>query len=164
LATASIHASTHCHATAPSHTCPKDWIQFQESCYFFNNSKPPWKTWDQSRQFCQNMKSDLVVISSLEEQVFVNVYISQLHLQNFIKNKIQYYYDTHHGYWIGLQKVNNNWTWVDGSPDTLGPHCTREQGGLLFCHLHFGQKSQSSVVLLSTNFMIFYHFNATYLF
>ncbi|XP_078788699.1 uncharacterized protein LOC144981347 [Oryzias latipes] len=25
----------------------------------------PWKTWDQSRQLCQSMKSDLVVISSL---------------------------------------------------------------------------------------------------
>uniref|UniRef100_A0A8C8DEH0 C-type lectin domain-containing protein n=1 Tax=Oryzias sinensis TaxID=183150 RepID=A0A8C8DEH0_9TELE len=87
-------------------TCPKDWIHFQESCYFFYNLGSPWKTWDQSRQFCQRMKSDLVVISSLEEQTF-------------IKNTIQYYYDTHHGYWIGLQKVNNNWTWVDGSPDTL---------------------------------------------
>ncbi|XP_023819624.1 C-type lectin domain family 10 member A [Oryzias latipes] len=88
-------------------TCPKDWIQFKESCYFFYNLNSQWKTWNESRQFCQSNKSDLVVISSLEEQ-------------NFIKNKIQYYYDTHHGYWIGLQKVNNNWTWVDGSPDTLG--------------------------------------------
>uniref|UniRef100_A0A3B3IPK0 C-type lectin domain-containing protein n=1 Tax=Oryzias latipes TaxID=8090 RepID=A0A3B3IPK0_ORYLA len=82
-------------------TCPKDWIQFQESCYFFNHFISPLKQWDQSRQLCQSMKSDLVVISSLEEQ-------------NFIKNKIQYYYDTHHGYWIGLRKVNNKWIWVDG--------------------------------------------------
>uniref|UniRef100_A0A3P9IF39 C-type lectin domain-containing protein n=1 Tax=Oryzias latipes TaxID=8090 RepID=A0A3P9IF39_ORYLA len=89
-------------------TCPKDWIQFKESCYFFYNLNSQWKTWNESRQFCQSSKSDLVVISSLEEQ-------------NFIKNKIQYYYDTHHGYWIGLQKLNNNWIWVDGSPDTLGP-------------------------------------------
>uniref|UniRef100_H2MN39 C-type lectin domain-containing protein n=1 Tax=Oryzias latipes TaxID=8090 RepID=H2MN39_ORYLA len=88
-------------------TCPKDWIQFQESCYFFYNLNSPWKTWDQSRQFCQSNKSDLVVISSLEEQTF-------------IKSKIKYYYDTLHGYWIGLQKVNNIWIWVDGSPDTLG--------------------------------------------
>uniref|UniRef100_A0A3P9IF78 C-type lectin domain-containing protein n=1 Tax=Oryzias latipes TaxID=8090 RepID=A0A3P9IF78_ORYLA len=88
-------------------TCPKDWIQFKESCYFFYNLNSQWKTWNESRQFCQSSKSDLVVISSLEEQ-------------NFIKNKIQYYYDTHHGYWIGLQKLNNNWIWVDGSPDTLG--------------------------------------------
>uniref|UniRef100_A0A3B3HAP2 C-type lectin domain-containing protein n=1 Tax=Oryzias latipes TaxID=8090 RepID=A0A3B3HAP2_ORYLA len=50
-------------------TCPKDWIQFQGSCYFFYNLNSPWKTWDQSRQLCQSSKSDLVVISSLEEQV-----------------------------------------------------------------------------------------------
>ncbi|XP_020566073.1 low affinity immunoglobulin epsilon Fc receptor-like [Oryzias latipes] len=87
-------------------TCPKDWIQFQESCYFFYNLNSPWKTWNESRQFCQSNKSDLVVISSPEEQTF-------------IKNTTQYYFDTWHGYWIGLQKVNNNWIWVDGSPDTL---------------------------------------------
>uniref|UniRef100_A0A8C7WWI3 C-type lectin domain-containing protein n=1 Tax=Oryzias sinensis TaxID=183150 RepID=A0A8C7WWI3_9TELE len=87
-------------------TCPKDWIQFQESCYFFYNLNSPWKPWDESRQLCQNMKSDLVVISSLEEQTF-------------IKDTIKYYLDIWHGYWIGLQKVNNNWIWVDGSPDTL---------------------------------------------
>uniref|UniRef100_A0A3P9MAE9 C-type lectin domain-containing protein n=1 Tax=Oryzias latipes TaxID=8090 RepID=A0A3P9MAE9_ORYLA len=78
-------------------TCPKDWIQFQKSCYFFNHFISQWKTWDQSRQFCQSNKSDLVVISSLEEQTF-------------IKNTIQYYYDIWHGYWIGLQKVNNKKT------------------------------------------------------
>uniref|UniRef100_A0A3B3H7H8 C-type lectin domain-containing protein n=1 Tax=Oryzias latipes TaxID=8090 RepID=A0A3B3H7H8_ORYLA len=50
-------------------TCPKDWIQFQESCHFFYNLNSQWKTWDQSRQFCQGKKSDLVVISSQEEQV-----------------------------------------------------------------------------------------------
>uniref|UniRef100_A0A3B3ID10 C-type lectin domain-containing protein n=1 Tax=Oryzias latipes TaxID=8090 RepID=A0A3B3ID10_ORYLA len=94
------------HKSVPT-KCPKDWIQFQESCYFFHNLNSPWKTWDESRQFCQSMKSDLVVISSLEEQTF-------------IKNTIKYYYDTWHGYWIGLQKVNNNWIWVDGSPDTIG--------------------------------------------
>uniref|UniRef100_A0A8C7YEG5 C-type lectin domain-containing protein n=1 Tax=Oryzias sinensis TaxID=183150 RepID=A0A8C7YEG5_9TELE len=88
-------------------TCPKDWIQFQESCYFFYNLGSPWKTWDESRQLCQSMKSDLVVISSLEEQTFT-------------KNTIKYYHDNNQGYWIGLQKVNNIWTWVDGSPDTLG--------------------------------------------
>uniref|UniRef100_A0A8C7Y9L2 C-type lectin domain-containing protein n=1 Tax=Oryzias sinensis TaxID=183150 RepID=A0A8C7Y9L2_9TELE len=87
-------------------TCPKDWIQFQESCYFFYNLNSPWKTWDQSQQFCQSNKSELVVISSLEEQ-------------RFVKNTIKYYLDVYHGYWIGLQKVNNNWIWVDGSPDTL---------------------------------------------
>ncbi|RVE63196.1 hypothetical protein OJAV_G00165390 [Oryzias javanicus] len=87
--------------------CPKDWIQFQESCYFFYHSNYPWKSWDESRQFCQSKKSDLVVISSIEEQ-------------RFIKSRIEYYYDRWHGYWIGLQRINNNWIWVDNSRDTLG--------------------------------------------
>uniref|UniRef100_A0A3B3IJL8 C-type lectin domain-containing protein n=1 Tax=Oryzias latipes TaxID=8090 RepID=A0A3B3IJL8_ORYLA len=73
-------------------TCPKDWIQFQKSCYFFNHFISPWKTWDQSRQLCQSNKSDLT----------------------FIYNTIEFYHDIWHGYWIGLQKVNNNWIWVDG--------------------------------------------------
>uniref|UniRef100_A0A3P9IFS1 C-type lectin domain-containing protein n=1 Tax=Oryzias latipes TaxID=8090 RepID=A0A3P9IFS1_ORYLA len=84
------------------HKCPKDWIQFQESCYFFYNLNSQWKPWNESQQLCQNMKSDLVVISSLEEQTF-------------IKNTIQYYFDFWHGYWIGLRKVNNIWIWVDGT-------------------------------------------------
>ncbi|XP_024116810.1 CD209 antigen-like protein A [Oryzias melastigma] len=87
--------------------CPKDWIQFNESCYFFYNSNSPWKTWYESRQFCQSKNSDLVVISSQEEQTF-------------IKSTIEFYFDTWHGYWIGLRRINNNWIWVDGSPDTLG--------------------------------------------
>ncbi|RVE63193.1 hypothetical protein OJAV_G00165360 [Oryzias javanicus] len=88
-------------------TCPNDWIQFNESCYFFYHSNSQWKTWDESRQLCQCNSSDLVVISSIEEQTF-------------IKSRIEYYFDTWHGYWIGLQRINNNWTWVDNSQDTLG--------------------------------------------
>uniref|UniRef100_A0A3P9JP27 C-type lectin domain-containing protein n=1 Tax=Oryzias latipes TaxID=8090 RepID=A0A3P9JP27_ORYLA len=84
--------------------CQKSWIQFQRKCYFFSGS--PWKTWDESRQLCQSMKSDLVVISSLEEQTF-------------IKNTITYYHDNNQGYWIGLQKVNNNWIWNPGSSENF---------------------------------------------
>uniref|UniRef100_A0A3P9IF31 C-type lectin domain-containing protein n=1 Tax=Oryzias latipes TaxID=8090 RepID=A0A3P9IF31_ORYLA len=119
-------------------TCPKDWIQFQESCYFFYNLNSPWKTWDQSQQLCQSNKSDLVVISSLEEQ-------------RFVKNTIKYYLDVYHGYWIGLQKVNNNWIWVDGSPDTLGQYYVSDGSGIktqlfrfgytfVFLHLQFFAK------------------------
>ncbi|RVE63192.1 hypothetical protein OJAV_G00165350 [Oryzias javanicus] len=86
--------------------CPKDWIQFNESCYFFKHFPSPWKTWDESRQLCQSYNSDLVVISSHEEQ-------------RFIKNRIEYYFDIWHGYWIGLRRINNNWIWVDNSQDTL---------------------------------------------
>uniref|UniRef100_A0A3B3CKH3 C-type lectin domain-containing protein n=2 Tax=Oryzias melastigma TaxID=30732 RepID=A0A3B3CKH3_ORYME len=88
-------------------TCPKDWIQFKESCYFIYNLNSPWKSWNESQQFCQMKKSDLVVINNREEQTF-------------IKSRIEYYHDIHHGYWIGLRRINNNWIWVDESQDTLG--------------------------------------------
>ncbi|XP_023819625.1 C-type lectin domain family 10 member A-like [Oryzias latipes] len=86
--------------------CPKNWIESKESCYFFYNLDS-YKAWNDSREFCQNMKSDLVVISSHEEQ-------------KFIYDTIVFYLDKWHGYWIGLQKVNNIWTWVDDSQDNLG--------------------------------------------
>uniref|UniRef100_A0A3B3CLN9 C-type lectin domain-containing protein n=1 Tax=Oryzias melastigma TaxID=30732 RepID=A0A3B3CLN9_ORYME len=75
--------------------CPNDWIEFNKSCYYFYNFNSSLKTWDESRQFCQNNKSDLVVISN-------------------------YCNDTQYGYWIGLRKISNNWTWVDDTQETLG--------------------------------------------
>uniref|UniRef100_A0A3B3CL03 C-type lectin domain-containing protein n=2 Tax=Oryzias melastigma TaxID=30732 RepID=A0A3B3CL03_ORYME len=87
--------------------CPNDWIEFNKSCYYFYNFNSSLKTWDESRQFCQNNKSDLVVISSQEEQTF-------------IKNRTDYCNDTQYGYWIGLRKISNNWTWVDDTQETLG--------------------------------------------
>uniref|UniRef100_A0A3Q3LL75 C-type lectin domain-containing protein n=1 Tax=Mastacembelus armatus TaxID=205130 RepID=A0A3Q3LL75_9TELE len=49
--------------------CQGGWIWFQEKCYLFYNEIPPWKTWDQSRQYCQSTAADLVVVDSPQEQV-----------------------------------------------------------------------------------------------
>ncbi|XP_032414351.1 C-type lectin domain family 12 member B-like isoform X2 [Xiphophorus hellerii] len=87
--------------------CQKNWIPFQEKCYFFFEEPAPWKTWTESRKFCQDKHADLVVIDDLEEQKFVS-------------NHTKFYYDIFHGYWMGLQQTNNTWTWVDGRRDTLG--------------------------------------------
>ncbi|XP_027868969.1 struthiocalcin-1-like [Xiphophorus couchianus] len=89
------------------YTCLDDWILFRQKCYMFYDEPAPWKTWEQSRRFCQTNSSDLVVIGDLEEQEFVSKHI-------------KYYHNEHHGYWIGLQHVNNTWTWVDGRVNTLG--------------------------------------------
>ncbi|XP_024119921.2 asialoglycoprotein receptor 2-like [Oryzias melastigma] len=113
-------------------TCPKEWIHFKESCYCFDNSSAPWKTWDESRQFCQNKNSDLVVISSQEEQTF-------------IKSRIEYYYGEWHGYWIGLRRINNNWTWVDQSQDTLGYWKNPESSENFVVIVHDGPLNQSWV-------------------
>uniref|UniRef100_A0A096MFM3 C-type lectin domain-containing protein n=1 Tax=Poecilia formosa TaxID=48698 RepID=A0A096MFM3_POEFO len=85
--------------------CLQDWIIFKKKCYLFYNEPAPWKTWEQSRRFCQDRRADLVVIDDLEEQEFVNKHIN---------------HDKHNGYWMGLQHLNSKWTWVDGRADTLG--------------------------------------------
>ena len=51
----------------------------------------------------------------------VNVYDNHhFNLQQFISEHIEFYYDKHHGYHIGLRKQDNNWVWIDGRDDTLG--------------------------------------------
>lgn len=42
---------------------------FHEKCYLFYNKGPPWKSWEDSRKYCQNTAADLAVIGSLQEQV-----------------------------------------------------------------------------------------------
>ncbi|XP_034067385.1 C-type lectin domain family 4 member G isoform X1 [Gymnodraco acuticeps] len=88
--------------------CLKDWIQFKEKCYLFYNKKSPWMTARESHTHCRNKAADLVVIDSLHEQ-------------EFISNHTKHYYDRFHGYWLGLNKMNNkDWGWIDGRNDTLG--------------------------------------------
>ncbi|CAK6958933.1 natural killer cells antigen CD94-like [Scomber scombrus] len=87
--------------------CLKDWIQFEENCYLFQDPNANWKTWQNSRGYCQDKNADLVVIDSLQEQ-------------EFISNHTKSYSGIYHGYWIGLQENDeHNWLWVDGRNDTL---------------------------------------------
>ncbi|XP_071326255.1 C-type lectin domain family 9 member A isoform X2 [Trachinotus anak] len=89
--------------------CREGWIRFQEKCYLFYERGAPWKEWEQSQSFCLNNNADLVVIDSLQEQ-------------EFVVNHTKFYYDEHHGYWIGLRQIENSkdWLWVGGRNDTLG--------------------------------------------
>uniref|UniRef100_A0A8C7WW71 C-type lectin domain-containing protein n=1 Tax=Oryzias sinensis TaxID=183150 RepID=A0A8C7WW71_9TELE len=49
--------------------CQKSWIQFQRKCYFFSGDEVPLITWQESRQFCQNVSAGLVVIHNQQELV-----------------------------------------------------------------------------------------------
>ncbi|KAM4736473.1 uncharacterized protein FYW61_006608 [Anableps anableps] len=95
--------------------CQKGWIIFKKKCYLFYEEPRPWKTWEESRKFCQDKHADLVVIDDLQEQEFVS-------------NHTKYYFDNYHGYWLGLQETNNRWIWVDGHEDTLGFWVKEELG------------------------------------
>ncbi|CDQ69660.1 unnamed protein product [Oncorhynchus mykiss] len=50
--------------------------------------------------------------------------------KEFIHNHTQYYFDIHHGYWIGLTDIANvnQWLWVNGSHQTDG-FWKRQTGG-----------------------------------
>lgn len=59
-------------------------------------------SWNFSRNFCQKYFTDLVAIQNKNEIAYLNDIIP--------------YYSSY--YWIGIRKINNNWTWV-GTKKTL---------------------------------------------
>ncbi|ERE75495.1 low affinity immunoglobulin epsilon Fc receptor-like isoform 2 [Cricetulus griseus] len=77
-------------------TCPKNWLHFQQKCYYFG--KGP-KQWIQARFACSDLEGRLVSIHSQEEQDFLMKHISK---------------DS----WIGLRDLNveGQFIWMDGSP------------------------------------------------
>ncbi|CAO2630897.1 Low affinity immunoglobulin epsilon Fc receptor, partial [Lemmus lemmus] len=78
-------------------TCPKNWLHFQQKCYYFGNDS---KRWIQARFTCSNLKGRLVSIHSQEEQDFLMKHTNK-------KDS-----------WIGLRDLNveGEFIWMDGSP------------------------------------------------
>ncbi|XP_048870665.1 CD209 antigen-like protein E [Brienomyrus brachyistius] len=77
-----------------SYICPSGWRSFSKSCYYFSTEK---KNWSDSRQACMRSGADLAIISSREEQVFLEGLYGQ--------------------FWIGLSDIESegSWKWVDGT-------------------------------------------------
>ncbi|XP_041534183.1 low affinity immunoglobulin epsilon Fc receptor isoform X4 [Microtus oregoni] len=77
-------------------TCPKNWLHFQQKCYYFGNDS---KRWIQARFTCSDLKGRLVSIHSQEEQDFLMKH-------------------TNKDSWIGLRDLNveGEFIWMDGSP------------------------------------------------
>ncbi|XP_028344496.1 P-selectin isoform X4 [Physeter macrocephalus] len=59
-------------------------------------------SWNYSREFCQKYYTDLIAIQNKNEIAYLNEAIP--------------YYSSY--YWIGIRKINNQWTWV-GTKKTL---------------------------------------------
>ncbi|XP_023815500.1 asialoglycoprotein receptor 1 isoform X2 [Oryzias latipes] len=81
--------------------CPEGWKRIGCNCYYKSTEE---KDWHDSRDFCKDEGSDLVVVNSKEEQEFVSA----------LNQKAES--------WIGLfaeeSSDNYEWKWVDGSPLT----------------------------------------------
>ncbi|GFS41753.1 contactin [Trichonephila inaurata madagascariensis] len=50
-------------------TCPKNWVDFKESCYKF--TRTPLKTHDEAEERCRTYNADLVAANTLEEHYFI---------------------------------------------------------------------------------------------
>ncbi|XP_056277834.1 macrophage mannose receptor 1-like [Pseudoliparis swirei] len=88
---------------APEYNRTSDgWLEWNGAQYYFNNRQS--KAMEEARSFCQQMHSDLVVINSEAESVFLWKQIS-----------------TNYGvYWIGLNvDLDKTYSWMDGSPVVL---------------------------------------------
>ncbi|XP_051828468.1 CD209 antigen isoform X2 [Antechinus flavipes] len=77
--------------------CPYKWELYKDSCYFFSVNQ---NSWEEAREACKIDGSDLVIVSSSEEQ-------------KYLKQKI----DLSHVWWLGLsdKKKEGTWHWVDGT-------------------------------------------------
>ncbi|XP_005531079.1 PREDICTED: C-type lectin domain family 4 member A [Pseudopodoces humilis] len=80
--------------------CPKDWRRFQRSCYFLSSDT---MNWAESEQNCTGMGSQLVVINSKEEQVFLSMLMKKPPKRE--------------NFYIGLfEEKMGKWQWVDKTP------------------------------------------------
>ncbi|XP_056678000.1 CD209 antigen-like protein B isoform X3 [Monodelphis domestica] len=77
--------------------CPYEWKFYKDSCYYFSVTRKPWEA---SQNTCEADGSNLVIISSSEEQ-------------NYLKKNAA----SNHQLWVGLsdKKKEGYWHWVDGT-------------------------------------------------
>ncbi|XP_073874527.1 C-type lectin domain family 10 member A isoform X2 [Macaca fascicularis] len=79
--------------------CPVNWVEHQDSCYWFSRSGMPWA---EAEKHCQLENAHLVVINSREEQ-------------NFVQEHLSFAYT-----WMGLSDREGAWKWVDGTDYETG--------------------------------------------
>ncbi|KAL3980317.1 C-C chemokine receptor type 5 [Sarotherodon galilaeus] len=81
--------------------CQKKWEHVGSSCYVTNNpDRGEWKTWEEARENCRGMISDLPVVINEEEKKTVS--------------EKSWKYNENKGYWIGLRVEDGKWKWLDG--------------------------------------------------
>ncbi|XP_060726597.1 C-type lectin domain family 4 member M-like isoform X2 [Tachysurus vachellii] len=77
--------------------CEEDWEMFENSCYFFSDERLKWQ---ESREACQKLGGDLVVIDNERVQKFLTENWRML-------------------YWIGLRySEKKQWMWINNTAPT----------------------------------------------
>ncbi|XP_028435649.1 C-type lectin domain family 4 member G-like [Perca flavescens] len=82
--------------------CQNGWFPTGSNCYYYDADPPDQKTWEEARQNCRGMESDLVVVHNEKEQIALNTYSVGSS-----------------GYWFGLRAEGGRWKWIDGSDLTV---------------------------------------------
>ncbi|XP_066488735.1 C-type lectin domain family 4 member A-like isoform X2 [Tiliqua scincoides] len=102
--------------------CKKGWVLNGFRCYYFSQDRT---NWNNSRQNCIEMGSDLVVINSEAEQDFLTSHLEALTSQDanfFIGLTDQE--GTDQWQWVDKTPFNDNATfWSQGGPSRKGEYC-----------------------------------------
>lgn len=87
------------HFQASCRHCLPGWYLYNTSCYFHSKLESlDRRTWQDSREHCQQHGATLTVIDDASEQLTVH--------ENLLNSE-----DVLHGSWIGLSKVRDQWIW-----------------------------------------------------
>ncbi|XP_060590678.1 asialoglycoprotein receptor 2-like [Ruditapes philippinarum] len=97
---------SHClSVSADGYGCELQWQQLHRSCVHFITDRPG-LNWQEARDHCKNITSDLLSIDSRQEN-------------KQIKELVKYYVENFGflEWWIGIRQVNGTWQWVDGEEE-----------------------------------------------
>ncbi|EOB06397.1 C-type lectin domain family 2 member L, partial [Anas platyrhynchos] len=73
--------------------CPDDWLYYKRKCYYHSGSVADWNS---SQKFCSDFGASLAVIDHPQDLEFI---VYRMRTIDF---------------WIGLQKTENKFFWVNG--------------------------------------------------
>ncbi|XP_073451215.1 killer cell lectin-like receptor subfamily G member 1 isoform X2 [Aquarana catesbeiana] len=81
--------------------CPDGWLRHGENCYYFSSGRE-YRTWNESREVCEEMGAHLLVIEDWKQQELIKRFSR---LQAGQAKEL---------FWIGLYRDGDGWRWVDG--------------------------------------------------